>query len=709
MKNKKLRVISVAWGLPFLNDLLSLSLPSLNSRDNLPYLSKYFTVTVVLVTESKFFDFINQQPIINEFRKYCNVDLISLDDLIKNGSQSYGMALTYSLFRGFENLNEDMLNCYLLFLNSDFILADGSYKNLLPHLLNEEKIIVAPSYCANKESVVLHLKNISTNNHISISNRKMADLILKNKQLSIISKTINQLPFQPPQSDQFYYAISRNCMLGIQLPIAVVAIKPTVFLKFEDIQSLWDYGLIEDFCPNTSPLVLFDSDEFLMMELRETERGLKDLTYNLGINKSAENLKNVITKYTVQYLNKPLILHSTDINLQDILKETQFLEDYAKNVIDKIKIIPSHKNHIQWVSHFESFHLSRNNFLQKNKLFSDSIDGDISTYKAVVRYDNNSIFLYEFANLISKYLPLHLLSNSLNKFITSRNLLIDSLEKNNTQNETNFATDYFESSQYLKNNFNFFMDLLNEEDIGIYNKNSLISDEISFKSKNIFIDKLFLNSIKLNYPFFHPSFILTRDYEKILLDTINIYSNILYITGSQRFKCLKNLRSKIIQIDLSDLNSFSRSSLHKRKFNTCIIEGGEQDLIEFSNNLNLIVPLLVNDSNIIAIFLKTDNKTLSPIIASDLFKKINFSYCGPYEIKSYYGFSLDLLLSIRYTMIFITSKVVHKKISFCIKYMFGILYIPFSLLFYVFYKFKFFFNYDKNIARSKLVLFKINV
>ena len=48
-----------------------------------------------------------------------------------------------------------MTDTYLLFLNADFILADGSYARLVPHMLREAPVLLAPSYCTVAERVVL--------------------------------------------------------------------------------------------------------------------------------------------------------------------------------------------------------------------------------------------------------------------------------------------------------------------------------------------------------------------------------------------------------------------------------------------------------------------------------------------------------------------------------------------------------------------------
>src|SRR5215218_5096892 len=138
-----LRVISMAWGEEFVDEFLELCLPALLAPGNLPLIAEHFSTELVLVTESRLFDYIEQHKTIRHAALICGIRLIQLDDLIAT-PDSYGMTITHALYRGFEDLGPAMTECYMLFLNSDFILADNSYKGLLPHLLAGDRLVLAP-------------------------------------------------------------------------------------------------------------------------------------------------------------------------------------------------------------------------------------------------------------------------------------------------------------------------------------------------------------------------------------------------------------------------------------------------------------------------------------------------------------------------------------------------------------------------------------
>src|SRR5439155_1123725 len=102
-----------------------------------------------------------------------------MDDLLTHPGY-YGLTITWTLFRGFTDLGPAMTDTWLLFLNSDFILADGSYRSLLQRLNANARIVLAPSYCTIEDEVVPLLRaRVSAASHtLSIPPRDMADLML---------------------------------------------------------------------------------------------------------------------------------------------------------------------------------------------------------------------------------------------------------------------------------------------------------------------------------------------------------------------------------------------------------------------------------------------------------------------------------------------------------------------------------------------------
>ena len=421
MNSAKVRIVVFAWGKEHVDLLLNNALSALLSENNLPLLAKKFQCTLVVVTEKVFFSYVMSHHISKKLQEICEIKLFEIDDLITEKWQ-YGITLTKALFRGFSDLSENAKEHYILFLNADFILADGSYKNLIPYMESGVSVIYSPSYCVIEEQVNPILNKIATMNDgvISINRRDMASIILANPHPTIKGKIVNQEKYHFKFQDQFYWQVDQNTLIGFQFPVAVVAMKPEIMLN--EPNTFWDWGLIEEFCPSENYICLGDSDEFLMMELRQKRFHLESLFLGKNTAKNwAKNAQLFITHYQLKGLGYPLSLHSND--LKDNIQEYSLLLKKKIDIfIRAIKKIPSHQFHEQWTTHENYFNSFKNNiqiksetikqkfFVKKNLLFLTKNKLRESFYKLklisecqekVIPWQALSFFKRELINLLS--------------------------------------------------------------------------------------------------------------------------------------------------------------------------------------------------------------------------------------------------------------------------------------------------------------------
>ncbi|TMJ92049.1 MAG: hypothetical protein E6G76_01500, partial [Alphaproteobacteria bacterium] len=157
-------------------------------------------------------------------RTICPFKLIGLDDLITAPDKKYGMALTYALHRGFADLGAAMTDHWLIFLNADFVLAEGSLRTLLDHLVRGERLVASPSYCVvAKEAKPQLLKRVDPKTRtLAMPPREMAKLALAHRHNTIRSKTVNQSAFHIRYMEQFYWLLDDSTLLGHQMPVAIV-------------------------------------------------------------------------------------------------------------------------------------------------------------------------------------------------------------------------------------------------------------------------------------------------------------------------------------------------------------------------------------------------------------------------------------------------------------------------------------------------------
>jgi hypothetical protein len=349
---ERARIITMVWGESYLEHLINFAIPAVLAPGNLPCVAENFDTELVIVTETRLFDRLAQSAIIARALKYCDVRLHPIDDLI---ATHYGITLTYALVRGFEDLGEEIVNTHLIFFNSDFIVADGSYRKLVDVIKRGERLVLSPSYCLVSEESFDQLRKYydTTTSTLSISQRDLAALVIAHRHKTTRAKTMNQRLFRHHRYDQFYWYVDEHTMLARMLPVATVYMRPEKPLTRLD--TFWDYGAISEYCPTTEPCVLGDSDDFLMGEFRD-ELALKDL-FTLGFpsdQEIVEDLSTFTTQYHRDHSKYMLVLHSQPLPAT-IEVEKQRFRTATDAILEKLAPPVDYKNHKFWADSFPRF------------------------------------------------------------------------------------------------------------------------------------------------------------------------------------------------------------------------------------------------------------------------------------------------------------------------------------------------------------------
>jgi len=352
------RIITYAWGAKYVDTLLSLTLPALLAPGNLPYVASEAPCELVILTQRRFFSKFNRHPAIARIKEFCPVRLVRLDDLIVS-KDKYGMTLTYALHRAFSDLGPAMTGHWQIFLNADFMLADGSLRTVIGHLSRGQRIVASPSYCTIAEEVAPELRKHldAATSMLSISHRELARLVLQHRHTVIRGKTVNQTSFHMRYADQFYWSVDDTTLIGYQMPVSIVGLRPERYLS--EPNSYWDFGLIWEYCPHAEICVIGDSDEFVMLELRDKSVA-EDQVVPGPPNKQeiAERMVTWVTPYQRHFLNFPLTLHDRDLpsTVEDARAK---LRAFVDEVMSNAPPLPSHINHSQWEYHWADFQDAR--------------------------------------------------------------------------------------------------------------------------------------------------------------------------------------------------------------------------------------------------------------------------------------------------------------------------------------------------------------
>src|ERR1700736_1869084 len=340
------RLIIPLWGKAYADKLTSMTLPALLAPGNLPALCAMFNVEVVILTETKLFDFIRASQYRQRVALLCPVTLTPIDDLMSKVPGDYGVVLTKALYRGFLELGDRVTETILLFLSADFILADGSYRQLGKLMLAGHRVIHSPSFRVVLEEVwpQLEARVDAQNAVLAVPPRELVKLALDHKHLTVKARTVNQHLYHQWCMDQFYWYVDEDTFIGYQWPVALVAIKPDRVLKEPSL--VWDFGYIPDAAPTLARYFIQDSDEFFMLEPQSRLTGEELIRLGwITVDEIAKFLNDWTTKEQRECGEQLLILHSGDLppELDAVVEESR---GYMREITGRLSPRPqSHLNH----------------------------------------------------------------------------------------------------------------------------------------------------------------------------------------------------------------------------------------------------------------------------------------------------------------------------------------------------------------------------
>ncbi|MGQ0683672.1 hypothetical protein [Bradyrhizobium sp.] len=266
IEKPKVKFLTVIWGARYIEEFASVSLPSYLAAGNLPFMASETDFEIVMMTSMDSRDKFEERGHLAKLKALCPVRYILIDDLITNGN--YGVTLTLAYARGIRDSGPEQTNTHFVFMNSDFVLADGSLRTLVAKIREGHRAIMAPSLRACSETVVPTLiEAVNQVDHtLTMSPRPMVQLAFDNLHPTVVGKTITQDFVTSVTHNQVYWQVDKKTLLGRYHLIFMLAIRPEVPMGI--VNSYCDYGFVSELVPSGDFSIIDDSDGFFMLEIQ---------------------------------------------------------------------------------------------------------------------------------------------------------------------------------------------------------------------------------------------------------------------------------------------------------------------------------------------------------------------------------------------------------------------------------------------------------
>jgi hypothetical protein len=242
----KTRFLLVVWGKAYVDGLMSAALPSFLAPGNLPALAERTDLEVVIMTTLDTVIEFSRHAAFAHLERLCPVHFVLIDDLVR--IPNYGLVLTAAFARGIMAAGAEQTDIHFVFMNADFILADGSLRSLAARILAGERCIVAPSLRAREEPLLPELaKAAAVADHVLARGpRDLVGLALAHLHPTVIAKTVNQALVHSEPCNQLYWRVDDATLLGRYYLMFMLCIRPE--RPLERVSSWCDTASCRSWC-----------------------------------------------------------------------------------------------------------------------------------------------------------------------------------------------------------------------------------------------------------------------------------------------------------------------------------------------------------------------------------------------------------------------------------------------------------------------------
>jgi len=352
-RRPKVKFLLVIWGKRYIDDWVGISLPSLLAPGNLPALAQSTDLEILIMTAAADVRAFEKSRAFQRLAALCPVRFIDISDLIVGGV--YGVTLTLAFARAVMLAGADMVNIHFVFMNADFVLADGSLRTLARHILAGRAIVVAPSLrvVAERVAPILWRAIDRDTQTLVLAPRTMVGVALRYLHRMTVAKTMTQPFCSTRHPNQLFWQVGEHTVLGRYFLIFMLCLRPERVVT--KINSYCDYGFIPEMCPSGDESALTDSDEFLALELQRDRQEAELIRLGSASMRSlASSLAEWTTAEHRRAARYDVVFHARELP-PDLEAAKQRASRFIAELADRMSPPVPHAHHHYWVGGLDAW------------------------------------------------------------------------------------------------------------------------------------------------------------------------------------------------------------------------------------------------------------------------------------------------------------------------------------------------------------------
>src|SRR5215470_16627518 len=335
------------WGYQHVRQFLETSLPTLLAPGNIPALAAALDSEFIILTSEDDKEFISEHPAFKYLSSLCRTGIRLIDHLITDGNHSTTITIAYT--EVVRSVGAAMVDTCFFFLVSDYIVADGSFRNALERMLAGASAVVVGNFQVDEGEAASWLQEKLRTDRFSLAltARQLMHWALKHLHPATVANTVNIPLSHNSHTNRLFWRVDGTTVLGRFYLMHMLCVRPE-HTDFH-IGASCDYSFVPEMCPSGNVEFITDSDDYLVTEMQP--RGHESIFLRPGPLRSkvlARSLAEWTTATHRANAHRSLIFHAEDVppGIDNAIAEASAFVEQVEGMIGREP--QPHRGHPYW-------------------------------------------------------------------------------------------------------------------------------------------------------------------------------------------------------------------------------------------------------------------------------------------------------------------------------------------------------------------------
>ncbi len=354
----RLRYVLVVWGEKYIERYFEFAFPTHLSPNNLPVLARHHDLSFAILTRAEDTETFKRHPQYQRLSDLGTVEFITIDDLISHPGV-FTVTLTLAFTRAMRAAGAAATEINFIFMNADFILADGTLATVARRLQSGAKAVLSASPRSIAEEMGPRVAELPRNadGAITLAPRDAVAMALEAPHAMVFAKQPGLQLVHTIVPNQYFWFVDPKTLLARSFLMFMLAVRPV--RPGYRATSYCDYSLVADLVDERDISVIDDSDDGFILELQSRTQELDTVRFGpLGEEAAIRHLAEWTTPHHRGLATFDLVFHSGPLPNQLATARTD-AKDYIDRLLAGLPPPVDPHTHPYWLGGVRAWHYHR--------------------------------------------------------------------------------------------------------------------------------------------------------------------------------------------------------------------------------------------------------------------------------------------------------------------------------------------------------------